>query len=79
VKYNNVEDAFHELGRELERWAQEQHALAARADLAHWRDRYNRLAALLEEYAIEARQDADRINQRAQRHLRVIARGAAND
>jgi hypothetical protein len=37
------------------------------------------LAAVVREYALEARQDADRLNQRAQRHLRVIARGAAND
>jgi hypothetical protein len=79
VKYNNVENAFHELGRELEAYEQEQHALAARTDAVHLRARYKRLAALLAEYALEARQDADRLNQRAQRHLRMLAKGAAND
>lgn len=66
----------------LEGVGETQHALAAKADSKHLRARYTRLtrlAALVREYALEARQDADRLNQRAQRHLRVLARGAAND
>lgn len=63
----------------LEGVGEAQHAIAAAADSKHLRDRYTRLAALVREYAAEARQDADRLNQRAQRHLRMLAKGAAND
>lgn len=79
VAYETAISGLHNLGRVLEGVGETQHALAAAADSKHLRERYTRLAALVREYALEARQDADRLNQRAQRHLRSIARGVAND
>jgi len=79
VAYENAISSLHALGRTLEGVGEQQHALAAAADSKHLRERYTKLAELVREYALEARQDADRLNQRAQRHLKVIAKGAASN